>query len=311
MNLISKVPAAIFSRTAFVAIASAITMATPAHARDANIVSPPAGYALTPSFAEEFSGNALNTATWSTSYAPRTVTNATIMRRNLYGNGEQEVYFDRNYLSLGINPFSVSNHMLTITATPLSKTAKAAVAVDLAKNGGANANNSVLKNVVYSSGVISTRGGFVQQYGYFEVRARWSIGKGLWPAFWLLPASGAWPPEIDAMEALGNQTSKIYQSSHSTHAPTLQSKAVAIPAAGNGQQFHRYGVLWQPGRLDYYIDGIKTNTYATPPDMAQPMYMIVNLAVGGYWPGNPDNTVKFPAQLQVSYVRAWKFTKLP
>ncbi len=80
---------------------------------------------------------------------------------------------------------------------------------------------------------------------------------------------------------------------------------------GSPQDLHRYGALWLPDRVDWYIDGIKTATMPMPADMTQPMYVLVNLAVGGSWPGNPPPDMQFPKTMDVDYVRAWRFTKDP
>lgn len=302
------------------AVSAAITLAgttgvgsfaTAAYASDPNNPVPPPGYNMSPSFTETFSGTRLNTAVWSPTYAPRNITNTSILWRTFWDNGEQVVYFDPNYLHLGINPFTVSNGQLTITAQPMSTATKGAVQKDLALNGGKYTTNTVLQNVAYTSGAITTQNAFAQQYGYFEVRARWTGGKGLWPAFWLLPEVRAWPPEIDVMEALSAQPNIVHQNLHPISNPNHTSQAVAIPGSGNGQSFHRYGVLWLPSRMDYYIDGVKTASFPTTSEFSQKMYMIVNLAVGGYWGGSPDSTTKFPAHMDITYVRAWKFNSLP
>jgi beta-glucanase (GH16 family) len=171
---------------------------------------------------------------------------------------------------------------------------------------GAQRNNPVLRGLAYSSGLINARGRFAQQYGYFEARMRWTLGKGIWPAFWLLPADGKWPPEIDVIEALGHQPSVIYSSLHPRGNPNGITKTVSI--TGTGADFHTYGVMWLPDRTDFYVDGQKSATLAATPDMARPMYPVVNLAIGGYWPKDPDQTTPLPAKLDVKFVRAWAFS---
>lgn len=267
---------------------------------------PPAGYALSPSFAEEFDGPALDTRRWNTAYGSRGG-KKTVADRTLGSNGELQVYFDRGYLGLGIDPLTIADGRMRITAAPLAPATLKAVLNELNRLP-ANPGNAKLAKIQYSSGVITTRGGFQQKYGYFEFRARWSKGKGLWPAFWLLPANGQWPPEIDIMEAHGDKPGMSFQTIHSKVAPRAGEVG---KYAGSAQDYHVYGALWLPDRVDYYIDGIKSNSIPTPADVNQPMYMLINLAVGGTWPGNPTPDVVFPATMDVDYVRVWSFDRLP
>jgi len=266
---------------------------------------PPAGYALTPSFAEEFSSASIDRSRWTHAYADPSAP-TTVAQRTLANNGEREVYFDRDFLDLGIDPFTIQRGVLTIRAAPLTEAARAAVMRDIDALPS-HPSIPTLRAVRYSSGLISTRGRFAQRYGYFETRARWSAGKGLWPAFWLLPASGTWPPEIDILEAHGDKPTFVF---HSLHSKRVKS-ATKVADASNPQQFHRYGALWLPDRVDFYIDGNRTGTMPAPADLDQPMYLIVNLAVGGKWPGDPTPEVRFPAMLDVDYVRAWRLDRLP
>jgi beta-glucanase (GH16 family) len=213
---------------------------------------------LTQTFGDEFnsfsaSPNGAN-GLWQTSMANGV--------RTLGGNGEQEYYSDT---SVGANPFSLQNGVLDITATP-----------------GGNA-----ADLPYNSGVITTQSSFNQLYGYFEMSAKLPAGQGLWPAFWLLPASGAWPPELDTFEVLGNTPSTLYFSTHSSVQAT-QGTTVTVPDVSAG--FNLYGVMWGPKTVDLYINNIEVASMPTPADMNVPMHMLANLAVGGYWPGNPNST---------------------
>lgn len=264
---------------------------------------PPAGVSLEPSFAEEFTGSAVDPRRWVFGFYDPRRDKPTIAKRNLWGNAELQVYFDPSFLGLGIDPFRVGGGALTIQAAPLSADAKAAVQRAIAQEQP-KIRDGALRNVRYSSGLISTRGRFAQTYGYFEMKARWSGGKGLWPAFWMLPENGKWPPEIDILEAHGDKPRIAYHSVHSTVQKAV-TKTGAI--SGTGQDYHLYGVLWTRQSLDYYIDGVKTVSLPTPSDMHQPMYLLANLAVGGRWPGNPDAATKLPATMQIDYIRAWKF----
>ena len=269
--------------------------------------SPPSGYDLVPSFSEEFDGARLDTKRWINVYADPSPSEASIAKRNLWGNGELQVYFDAAYLGLGVEPFRLADGILTIQADRLSTRALSRLSGDLARQPP-QIRDSALRNVQYSSGLISTKGRFQQRYGYFEIRARWSNGKGLWPAFWLLPADGSWPPEIDVLEAHGDKPGTAYQSIHSKIVAATTRTASYQSGA---QSFHRYGALWTPTRVDYFIDGVKTSSIDAPADLSGPMYMIANLAIGGTWPGNPTSDVKFPATMDIDYIRVWRFNRLP
>ena len=202
--------------------------------------------------------------------------------RSLATNGEQEYYSDS---SVGVNPFSLKNGVLTIQAAP-------------AKSGS----NSL--NQPYTSGVITTEDSFSQLYGYFEIDAKLPAGQGLWPAFWLIPASGAWPPELDVFEVLENNPSTLY---FSTHSGVQATQGTTLNVANTSSGFNRYGVMWGPKTVDLYINNIEVASMPTPADMNVPMYMIANLAVGGYWPGDANSTTKFPADMNIDYVRAYAY----
>lgn len=145
----------------------------------------PTGYHLT--FDDEFNQfdwyNG-NSGTWKTTFGGG--------ERSLADNGEREIYLDPDGTGgggSGINPFHVDNGVLTITAQPLD---------------GDN----------YASGLILTSSTFDQTYGYFEMRAQLPEGQGLWPAFWMAASDGTWPPELDIMEVLGNDPTKLYTTAH-------------------------------------------------------------------------------------------------
>lgn len=280
----------------------------PARAAD-QAAAPPPGYDLALSFDEEFNGRALDHRRWTTLYADPDSRDRSIVKRTLANNEERQIFVDPGYLRLGLNPFRVADGVLTISAAPLDPRALEAVRVDLAGQAPAVRQDRRLRGIAYGSGMISGRGRFAQRYGYFEARLRWTGAKGLWPGFWLLPQSSAWPPEIDIMEALGHERGVVYSSIHSKLAPRDVTKRVDF--AGTPEEFHRFGALWMPDRIDYYIDGRKTVSIPTSADMTEPMYMLVTLAVGGKWPGDPAPDQPWPARLQIDYVKAWRFVTPP
>ncbi len=164
-----------------------------------------------------------------------------------------------------------------------------------------------LRGKPYTSGLLTTHGRFAQQEGYFEMLARPPRGRGLWPAFWLLPASGDWPPEIDVMEVLGHAPQTVYGTVHWTGpgGAHLSDQGTARLAPSE-DGFHRYGLLWQGGRLTWYADGAPYFTRPAPPGLDRPMYLLLGLAVGGTWPGNPDAQTRFPARFTVRRVTVWR-----
>lgn len=259
---------------------------------------------MTPSFSDEFNSTTLDARRWNVTFDEPGREEATIAKRSLWSNRERQVYFDPAFLRLGIQPLKVINSVLRIEARPLDSGALAAVRGAVSRQAAKIA-TSELRNVTYSSGMISTRGRYHQLYGYFEMRARWSAGRGVWPAFWLLPKGGGWPPEIDIVEAHGDKPTDAFQSTHSKVAGD-DTQRVQLPA-GTGQDFHTYGMLWTARTIDYYIDGVKTGSRPTPGDMHVPMYILANLAMGGSWPGDPDASTPVPAYLEIDFIRAWRF----
>jgi beta-glucanase (GH16 family) len=158
----------------------------------------------------------------------------------------------------------------------------------------------------YTSGMMTTHGKFAQKYGWFEIRCRVPKGNGLWPAFWILPETLAWPPEIDVMENLGQETAVAYFTNHfrgpdGRHASKGSGK-VATPDLS--ADFHTFAVEWSPEAIVWYFDGVEKFRSAEGVPQ-QPMYLLVNLAVGGSWPVPPDATTVWPASFDVDYVRAY------
>lgn len=171
----------------------------------------------------------------------------------------------------------------------------------------------------YTSARIKTQHRFDFKYGKVAVRMRVPAGQGLWPAFWMLgsaidhvgyPRCG----EIDVMELLGQQPRVVYGTVHGP-GPDLD---VGIGGHRRAQRslahgFHVYGARWTPHLVRFTLDGRPyfTARRADYPQrdvwaLDQPMFMILNLAVGGDWPGPPDSSTRFPARLAVDWVRVWR-----
>ncbi len=223
---------------------------------------------------------------WSTTFGYGGVAN-----RTLTTNRELQIYVESGFMgtgreSLGFEPFAATDGVLSISAVRVSRqTARR------------------MWGYRYASGLIATRESFSQTYGYFEMRARLPKGRGLWPAFWLLPESGDWPPEIDVLEHLGREPTIINVGLKTGAGDDGGVLRVEVPTATSA--FHSYGVLWRREDVAWYIDGVEVRRMPTPEDMHSPMYMLVNLAIGGAWAGAPDRNTIFPAIMEVDYVRAY------
>jgi beta-glucanase (GH16 family) len=238
---------------------------------------------LKQTFVDEFNRLSLQSegGTWRTSF------HANGTGRSLPSNGEEQIYMDPAYKGLGVNPFSVSDGVLNIHAARSSERVEAATGYD------------------YTSGMISSKSAFAQTYGYFEIKCELPAGKGAWPAFWLLPADSSWPPELDVFEVLGDNPSKVYLNVHSKGHRGSGSAAV-VDDLSDGM--HTFGVLWSKTTIIWYVDGEEVFHAPTPPDMHKPMYMISNLAIGGYWPGSPDASFT-SMDMKIDYIKAYSLDK--
>ena len=233
-------------------------------------------------FSEEFQSRSLNGSKWQSRY--RWGPWWTI-------NSEQQFYVDSlNEPDFGHSPFEFDGENLTITATrtPSHLLGKA-------------------NNKEYLSGALTTYGKFKMRYGYVEMRARLPKGKGLWPAFWLLHnQEGGKRPEIDVVEMLGDTSNKVYQTYHYYDNWSLRSTpSYQHWGSDFSQNFHTFGMKWEPGRITWYVDGKATNSFSDGNVAAEDMYLLVNLAVGGSWPGSPNGNTSFPARLSIDYIRAY------
>ncbi len=161
----------------------------------------------------------------------------------------------------------------------------------------------------YASGMMTTLGKFSQRYGRFEIRCRVPKGRGLWPAFWMLPEPLAWPPEIDILEILGHETDRVHLTHHWPHPenPTGASESDTADFRGPdfSDGFHTFAVEWEAGEIRWYVDDVlRHRSRKEVPQV--PMFLLVNLALGGGWAGPPDEATPFPAFFEVDWVRAWR-----
>ncbi len=207
--------------------------------------------------------------------------------------------YDVNPLTntLGLNPYSVNNGVLTI----MTDVAPTSI-------------QSQIANYKYTSGAMRSVN-VTMGNGYYEMRAQLPSGNGMWPAFWLLPADGGWPPEIDILEMLGNAPTVDNTTVHTqydvsdaaykfsnTHYAVGKATTVADTTAG----FHTYGVDFRADNITFYFDRVSIFVVKTPPDLVnRPVFIVVDNAIGG-WNGNAvDSTTKFPTTYKIDYIRVY------
>ncbi|MFZ1528773.1 MAG: family 16 glycosylhydrolase [Ferruginibacter sp.] len=237
------------------------------------------GYSLV--WSDEFSGSALNTSDWN-----QEVGNGT----GGWGNNELEYY-----TSSTKNTFvSSGNLVIEARKEPIS---------------GFN----------YSSGRMTTQNKKEFKFGRIDIRAKLPVGKGVWPALWMLGAnisSVGWPVcgEIDIMELIGTYPSRVYGTMHwKPVSGTNTSKGASYDISGDfSQQFHVFSIVWQQDIIKWYVDDqlFLTNTIADVTPANYPFnanqFFIFNVAVGGNWPGPPDANTVFPQRMFVDYVRVFQ-----
>ena len=177
----------------------------------------------------------------------------------------------------------------------------------------------------FTSARLKTQGLFSQTYGRFEARIKIPSGQGMWPAFWMLGdniSSVGWPKcgEIDIMENVGKEPGLVHGSLHgpmTTGAATDLTSTVSLPTGKDfAAAYHLYAVEWEPDAFRFYVDDtlyatFTANSVASTPTTAgswvfdHPYFLILNVAVGGSWPGPPDATTAFPQTMLIDYVRVY------
>ena len=170
----------------------------------------------------------------------------------------------------------------------------------------------------YTSARILTKGKIEQKYGRIEARIKLPLGRGLWPAFWMIGANSdtvIWPQcgEIDIMEYLGSNPTTVLGTVHGPgySAGESISKSYTLPNSRFDTDFHIFGIEWGEDYINYYIDDVLYNQI-TPDDVPgewvfnQPFYIILNMAVGGNLPGSPNSETVFPQTMLVDYIRIYQ-----
>ena len=272
-------------------------------------------------WSDEFDGTELDLERWD-------------HEENCWGGGNNEL---QCYTASDTN-VAVADGLLRITALEEEATGLA-VSEDFPE--AATAGN---KTQPYTSGRIRTKGLGDWRYGRFEIRARLPYGQGLWPAVWMLPTDspyGSWAAggEIDIMEAVNLKTrdGAVTRSVHGTlhygaEWPANVFSGTFWPFGDDhpSDVFHTYALEWEEGEIRWYVDGTHYATQTADgwytqfagPDGAlvvgegaapfdQPFHLILNVAVGGTWPGPPDDKTVFPQEMLVDYVRVYRCAESP
>jgi beta-glucanase (GH16 family) len=181
--------------------------------------------------------------------------------------------------------------------------------------------NTSYGNGAYSSARLITGKKFFVKYGRIEARIKIPAGQGLWPAFWMLGEDNAtvgWPQcgEVDIMENIGKAPDTVWGSLHGPGYPGSQSLTTAFHLKNRerfADNFHVFAIEWEENEIRWYVDG-QLYERRTPADFSarkkwvfnKPFFLLLNLAVGGDWPDNPDQTTRFPAVMAVDYVRVYQ-----
>ncbi len=174
----------------------------------------------------------------------------------------------------------------------------------------------------YSSGRVRSKHRGDWKYGRFEVRAKMPQGHGVWPAIWMLPTDeryGGWASsgEIDILELKGQEPNIAHGTLHYGAAwpnNRYSGKSFQLPTGSFADDFHTFAVEWSEGKITWLIDGKPYQTQTQwstdgapfPAPFDQRFHMILNIAIGGGFVGNPNGTATFPQQLQIDYVRVYQ-----
>ena len=184
------------------------------------------------------------------------------------------------------------------------------------------AKKETYQNREHTSARLTTEGKVEYKYGRIDVRGKLPKGQGIWPAIWLLGndlSSVGWPAcgELDMVELLGHTPQTVHGSIN--YGPQGNSWAYTkttsytLPGEDFSDKYHVFSILWEENSIKYYVDDNLYTTY-TPNNIVSgqswrfnhPFFFILNVAVGGDWPGNPDQTTAFPQQMLIDYIRVFQ-----
>ena len=171
----------------------------------------------------------------------------------------------------------------------------------------------------YTSGRMTTQGKKYFKFGRIDIRAKLPVGKGIWPALWMLGTnitSVGWPAcgEIDIMELIGTTPSLVYGTLHWSNSGSHASKGSNFPllTSDYSKQFHVFSIIWKPDDITFFVDDQKylevkaTDTGASNYPFNADQFFIFNVAVGGNWPGSPEINTEFPERMFVDYIRVFQ-----
>ena len=235
---------------------------------------------------DEFDGPVLNLEKWSFEIGGHG-----------WGNNELQYYSDDD-------------------STAFIQDGKLVIRADLVPQGTGSSDNLRY----FSSARLRTSGKGDWRYGRIEVKAKLALGQGIWPAIWMLPTDwmyGGWPEsgEIDIMEHVGYDPGRVHGSIHTgsyNHKINTQRGGSKL-LDKISSKFYVYAIEWYEDRIDFLIDDAKyfsfqndgKNDFNTWP-FNQRFHLLINIAVGGDWPGSPDETTQFPTEMEVEYVRVYE-----
>ena len=235
---------------------------------------------------DEFDGPALNLEKWSYEIGGHG-----------WGNNELQYYSDDD-------------------STAFIQDGKLVLRADIVPQGTGSSDNLRY----FSSARLRTSGKGDWRYGRIEVKAKLALGQGIWPAIWMLPTDwmyGGWPEsgEIDIMEHVGYDPGRVHGSIHTgsyNHKINTQRGGSKL-LDKISSKFYVYAIEWYEDRIDFLIDDSKyfsfqndgKNDFNTWP-FNQRFHLLINIAVGGDWPGSPDETTQFPTEMEVEYVRVYE-----
>ena len=248
-------------------------------------ITAPEGYTLT--WNDEFEGTEINTSNWVYELGDGTAYGLAPG----WGNGEKQLYTN-----------STSNSKITIDSDGNS----ALVIIANEESAGS-----------FTSAKLTTQNLQSFRFGKIEARMKLPEGKGLWPALWMLGDNITeidWPGcgEVDLFELLGDAPNTLYNNVHYTNAENKHNEMLGTYVLGTGNfsdNYHIFRLDWTPESMVFSVDGEQTHMISIGTDMKEfqrSFYLILNIAVGGGWPGDPDNTTVFPQEMYIDYIRVFE-----
>lgn len=230
-----------------------------------------------PIFAESFNGQSLDASRWNTCFwwdDTRSGCDGSV------ANGEMQRYLPGNV--------TVHNGALDIVARHENYSTDS-------------------RTYEYTAGIVTTEGKFTFRYGYVEARIQTGAGRGIWPAFWMLPQDHSSTNEVDIAEILCDRPDVVNTALHFLVDGRHASVGNVYQGPRFDQGYHVVAVDWEPHSVTWYVDGQPIYRVTSIAQIPQTdMYLLLNTAVGGYWSGNPDHTTPFPHHFQVDLVQVWQ-----